>query len=1006
MKKYAFLLATMMGIAPYHTLAQQPTPTGWEQFSEGERLFQHKHYVAAQQALNEFLQSPSYGSEHETLISEARYMMVCTSYHLKEEGRIDNLKHFLQRNPNSPHANRLHTLIGNGLYEEAKYEEALEAYVQCQLEALGNEERDEATLYKAICLLKTGDKQEAYALLTVVEECNEKYATDAAFYKAYIDYTQQQYDKALTTFAELENHPTYGEEAQLYTAEIYLNKKDYRQALTIADKYLQRTTSTKHASEMKRIAGESAYGTGDYLRASEYLSKYLEEHESPNRSVLYKMGMSKFHLGVYSEAASYLSRSTTEQDALTQNALLHSGLAHVQLRDMVKARMAFEQASAMDYDKQIKEQALYNYALCIHETAYSGFGESVGVFERFLNEFPHSAYSDLVNEYLVEVYMNTRSYKTALQSIEKIKQPGVRILEARQKINYRLGTEAFANADYRTAQEYFNHSLQDARYNRQTHADTYFWRGESRYKLGNYNGAAADYLQYLATSPSTDPSRRGSAYYNLGYTFFQQKNYTKAREYFDRFLADFRASASPQMVADAMSRKGDCYFHVRDFATASNAYAEAVETHASQGDYALFQQGFVKGLQKDYMGKVVALNKLIDQYPQSDYVDDALYEQGRAFVQMEQNNQAIRTFSQLTSKFPESALAKKAANEVGLLYFQNNQYDEAIAAYKLVIEKYPGSEEARMAQRDLRSIYIEQNRVDDYASYISTQKGVINLDNNERDSLTYLAAEKAYMRGDMNAAKQSMLKYLDSYPQGAYSLNAHYYLGVMAYQEKDGNTALTHLNKVIEYPDNKYSEEAILLASELSFNAKDYPRALTLYKLLREKTTSADRLNTARTGVLRAAYLSGNFDEVNNTTDELIADNKTLPELLNEARYYRSKMAAKEGRRDLAEKDLSELSKDTRNIYGAEAKYRLAEMHYKDAAYDKAENILLEYIENSTPHAYWLARSFVLLADVYLKTNREIEAKQYLLSLRQNYSADDDIAERIQERLDKIQTPN
>ena len=53
-----------------------------------------------------------------------------------------------------------------------------------------------------------------------------------------------------------------------------------------------------------------------------------------------------------------------------------------------------------------------------------------------------------------------------------------------------------------------------------------------------------------------------------------------------------------------------------------------------------------------------------------------------------------------------------------------------------------------------------------------------------------------------------------------------------------------------------------------------------------------------------------------------------------------------------------------------------------------------------------LARSFVLLADVDMKLGRNLDAKQYLLSLKQNYQADDDIAGMIESRLEKLKTEN
>lgn len=133
-----------------------------------------------------------------------------------------------------------------------------------------------------------------------------------------------------------------------------------------------------------------------------------------------------------------------------------------------------------------------------------------------------------------------------------------------------------------------------------------------------------------------------------------------------------------------------------------------------------------------------------------------------------------------------------------------------------------------------------------------------------------------------------------------------------------------------------------------------------------------------------------------------MSDAKLTPELVNEARYYRAKAYLDQNARKAAKEDLKALSKDTRNSYGAEAKYLLAQAYYDDGETQQAEKEILDYIDKSTPHAYWLARSFILLSDVYMKMGRDLEAKQYLLSLQQNYQANDDIANMIETRLNKI----
>ena len=932
---------------------------------------------------------------------DKEYARVCKEYELRSENSLELLEAYLKQYPDSRHANRIEAMMASVYFEDGKYPEAIALYRSCNLDALPDKERDEAALKLATSYLKLGNLEEAKVWFTLLKEVSKTHQADAVYNLGYIDYVEGRYDAALKTFTSLKNDDVYDALVPYYIGEIHLTRGEYKQADEVASDYLRHFAGHKDEAEMNRIQGEARSAMKDYLNAIASLEAYVNAVPQPQRKAMYELGMSYYHTGAYSKATEMLGRTTMEQDALAQNANLHMGLAYLQLKERNQARMAFEQASVADHDLAVKEQALYNYALCIHETSYSPFAESVTVFERFLNEFPASRYRERVNDYLVETYMNTRSYDAALKSIAKISKPGPRIMEAKQKILFRLGTQAFANARFEEALQYFNRSLEVGQYNFATQADASYWRGEAYYRLKNYKAAGQDFRKYLELTKNKRSPEYGLALYNLGYTDFNQKNYHGALNWFGRFVNE-SVHDNKQVLADAYNRMGDCNFYARKFDDARRSYDKAEQVDPSLGDYSLYQEGFVKGLQRDYTGKIQSLNQLITNYPQSQYIDDALYEQGRAFVQLEDNANAIERFQALVKTFPQSNMARRAANEVGLLYYQDDKYPEAIAAYKEVIKNYPGSEEARLAQRDLKSIYIDLNKVDEYADFASTIPGGANFDVNERDSLTYVAAERVYMRGEMTEARNSFMKYLQTFPEGAFSLNANYYIGLIDYNQQNYESASAHLNKVLEYPDNKYSEEAMMMSAEIAYLAKDYARSLELYKLLKDRASTPERRQLAATGMLRSAAMTDNKEEVILAATAVLSDAKVAPELENEARHYRAKALVDVNQLSHAVEDWQVLAQDTRNVYGAEAKYQLAQYLFNAGKTAEAEKEVLNYLEVSTPHAYWLARSFVLLSDIYAKLDRKLEARQYLLSLKQNYQADDDIAGMIESRLEKL----
>lgn len=1014
MKKPSFsrILGLALCCVPLALSAQEAEKGAAPQklYEEGSALFRQKAYSAALSPLQAYLKQT--GNIHLpaaeiTQRAEAEYMLVCAAYELGNPQSRELLSAYLDEHPDTPHANRLLALIASTYFFEQDYENALEAFGQARLDLLSTDERDDMTYRLATCYLQTGDLQEAAVWFSTLQATSARYAGDCTYYLSYIRYTQQRYDEALPGFLSLQSHAKYEALVPYYIAEIYLRKQQYDKAEIVAQNYLNAYPSDAHAAEMQRVLGTAQYHFGQYREAMTSLETYAASTDRPRRDASYLLGMACYRCGVYTQVPEALGPVTLENDALAQNAYLHTGLAYLKMGEKNLARMAFEQAAVSDADRRVKEQAAYNYALCLHETSYSAFGESVKVFENFLNEFPDSKYADRVSSYLVDVYMSTRSYEAALQSIDRIRTPNAGILQAKARILFQLGSQAFANADFNGATERFRQArnlvASQGSVDRELRDKATYWEGEAQYRLGRLPQAASAFNTYLNQTTLHSGEMYALAYYNLGYIAFHQKNYSAAESRFDRYVrletGDNRAA-----LADAYNRLGDCCLQGRRFSEARRYYATAEKLDMPTGDYSLYQQALVAGLQKEYGTKVNLLDRLAARYPQSAYATDALYEKGRSFVQGNQRTQAIATFRQLLEQSPESPAARKAAAEIGLLYYQENKYDQAIEAYKYVLTHYPGSEEARLALRDLKSLYVEANRVDEFARLAEQLPGGIRVQASEQDSLTYAAAERQYMKGDVAPAKESFARYLQHYPQGAFSLDSHYRLCVIAKEQGDEKGVLLHAGKLLEYPDNPYSEEALLMRSEVLFNRKQYAEARTDYRQLQTKATTPERRRLGIVGVLRCSYLLADDAATVDAATALLAESNLTSELQNEAHYDRAKALLHQGETNRAADDLRFLSADTRTLQGAEAKYRLAQLLYDAGNYAAAEKEALDFIDQSTPHAYWLARTFILLSDTYVAMDKKLEARQYLLSLRQNYQEKDDIQQMITERLEKLET--
>lgn len=966
-------------------------------FVEGKEMFSLKNYSGCIDKLTAYKQQ----STNADLVQEADYMMVCAAYEQGRPNVAELLKNYLEVYPSSRHADEVAFLIGSAHFGEGEYERAIYWFNQSNIDLLSPDQQEAYCFRLAYALLQQGDQEKARGYFARIEQVGKRYKEAASYYVAYIDYARGSYPQALQAFNRLKENPTYKEQSLYYITQIYFIQNKYSKVISEGKQLLAAYPNSANNGEVYRMMGNSAYHMGDEAQAIKWLDQYMATTEKPLRGDRYILGVCSYNKGDYAKAVKQLSQTVRANDALSQSASMYLGQSYLKLGQSNNARMSFESAATASFDKQVKEAAMYNYALLVHETGFTGFGESVRIFEDFLNDFPNSQYADKVNDYLVETYLTTKNYESALRSIQKINQPSHKILEAKQDILFQLGTQAFANAQMEEAIDRFSQAIEMGVYKEEARNEAYFWRGESYYRLNDYRQAISDYRTYLNNTRQRNTDTYALAHYSLGYSYFKEKDYPEALSRFRQYT-DLESNRQSASYADAFNRIGDCLFHNRQFAQAEEQYSKAAQILPSAGGYALYQKGFVMGLQKDYQGKISMMDRLISEYPSSSYVDDALFEKGRAYVLLDNNTAAARSFEQLIKQYPESALSRKAGIQLGLIYFNDGRMDQAAAAYKAVIDAYPGSDEAKVALQDLKSVYVEQNNVNAYAAYVNSLGGNVHLEVSEQDSLTYIAAEKLFMRGDNAGARQSLENYLQQYPSGAFSTNAHYYLGAIAFAEKQYATALPHFEQVVNAGDPKFMEESVARTAEIHYLNKSYDEAMSYFEKLLLVAETPENKEAAKLGTMRCAEQTGQLAEAVQAATELLKETKLSPEVVREAHYVRAKAYTSLGQEAKALADWKELSKDTRTLQGAEAKYRLAQLYYDQKKDSEATKVLEDFAKNGTPHQYWLARGFILWADIFIRQGDEGQARVYLNSLQNNYQGDAEINAMIEDRLAKL----
>lgn len=989
-----------IGVALPLAMAAQPDvmDAGAMGFLErGKSMFNSRNYVGAIDQLNQASRMGLTGTAQE----EAEFYIALSKFERAERDDLDALIDFIETHPSSELSQWAQIKVGDHYFYRGDWNNALLSYSLVRDGALDGDRQEDLVYRRAYSNLRLGEYERAGQQYNSLAN-SARYGKAVVFYHAYIDYANGNYESAMKKFIDIAStSQVIGDlayQASYYIIQIRFHNKEYKRVISGGEQLLSEADNDYFTAELNRIVGESYFHTRDDKQARKYLTAYLNDPQGePYRTACYSMGVLDYRAGDYQQCIQHMSPATDLDDAVAQSAHLYIGQSRLKLKDVNGAARSFELAAKMKHDMSVRETAFYNYALSQSQGARTPFDKSIDMFEEFLNDYPKSKYKEDVEGHLVDAYMSTTDYNRALTSINHIKVPGKKVLTAKQYVLYNMGVQSLSNNKTNEAISFLKEAVELGSLDKTIFNESRLWLAEAQYRAGDFKNASANQKAYVKQAGGKGENM-GIAQYNLGYSLYQQRRYDEALKAFQN--AAQSNQLDKQMLGDVYSRMGDTYYYTQDYTAAQESYVRSMEVDSTAPrDYSMYQIGIMMALNKQFEQSIEQFDKMIQECPASTIVPQAMLEKGNAYAAMNNGKDAINTYKSVVKAYPKSVEARRALVQMALVDKALDNVDSAIEAYKQVIREYPSSDEAKAAAEDMKIIYADRGELDQFITFLNGIKGAPRIDVSEMDRLTFEAAEKAAI--DDNPSITRMQEYLKNNPNGAYAAKAKYYIARHYYFKANYKEALAGIDEALKAgSDASFAEDAMSMRCDILMRQKQYEQALEAYKDLAEKSSTEDNRMMAQLGAMRASKALDRWTDVKNAAAALLEKGGLNPAEEREVTLNRAMANANLGLTADAMQDYTALARDTQSEQGAQSAYELANLQYKTGSPKDAEKTINQFIDAGTPHSYWLAKSFILLSDIYGKQGRVADARDYLLSLKNNYPGKEkDILEAIDTRL-------
>lgn len=982
--RYLLAFVFLSQILLYSAQATQKFESPYALFFSAEDLYRKEQYAAARIEFRKFIQESK--QINDPYYIKALYYEGISALELFNNDAIKLLEDFNRNYPESNFKFDIYFRIGKYYFQKKDFKQTLFWMNQLSKFNVAPEHQDEFYFKVGYSNFQLNKFTEARNSFYDVKDGNSSYAPSALYYYSHICYEEKTYQTALQGFEKLVSNEDFAPIAQNYIIQVYYRLGRYQDVIEKGPKYLKDATGNTKL-EMNHLIGDAYFVLGKYDEAVPFLEEY-NNNVKTSREDDYQLAYTYYRSANYDKAIRLFDKITKTKDSLAQISFYHIAECYLKAKNISNARTAFEQASILKFNPKIQEDALYNYAILSYKLDINPYDEAIEALELYLEKYPNSDRKKEVYDYLLNVYTSTSNYELALRSLDKIQDKDFRLKAAYQMVAFNQGVSLFQKGLFDRSIKAFElvtkYNMDDEMSN-----EALYWSADAHYQLKALDKAITLFKKYISEPGTAASTRRKDAFYNLGYAYLTKVKYPEAIEYFRLYL-QIPNNEEKVQKADVYIRLADCYYATKQNDLAIANYQECLNLDFKNQDQALYYIAKTYGYKNDMDAKIKNLLDLINNFPKSKFIMLSIYEVGLTYRFKNEDEKAKKYFEQLIKDYPTSPLVKEAEVEIADVYYKTKSYDKAEAMYLKILSDNEGNRSTcAKAIKGIVEIYKAQRQPEKVEPLI-TKYPCAEFTLDDQEEVYYNSAIEPYMDSSFQEAIPELEKYLTKFPKGKYQIEIKSYLANCFYHLKDEPKAIAVYEEILQKPTTDFSQLAAIRVSKYYYNAEKYKEALPVYIKLEKISAKPDVVFNAQVGVMRCRFILENWAEalsyankVQNYT-QINATIKLESEFAKAISLFHLESYAE------AKKSLEWVVKNTTSIFGAEAKYTLAEIYFKQNDLVKTDAEIQALLKMKPAYDYWTAKALILQAKVLVVKKDYFQAEYTIKAVIDNYKIKED----------------